>query len=178
MSRIGKNPVNVEGVEVNLQGQKVTVKGPQGELSFDVPKQVNVKHDNDNNNLVFTPANETKEARALWGTSRSVINSMIAGVKEGFKIELELKGVGYKAKVNGKFLDLALGFSHDIKIGIPETLKVITPSATEIIIEGVDKQLVGQFAAEIRSYRKPEPYKGKGVHRKGEYVRRKEGKKK
>ena len=179
MSRVGKNPVTlVEGVTAEVNGQTVKVKGPLGELSFEVSKLVSVKHDNDNNQLVFAPVEETKDARALWGTARSRVQNMVTGVKDGYKIELQLVGTGYRAKVNGKFLDLELGFSHNIKIAIPSEAKIETPSQTDIIVSGNDKQLVGQIAAEIRSYRKPEPYKGKGVHRKGEYNRRKEGKKK
>ncbi len=179
MSKVGKNPVAIlEGVSAEISGQELKIKGPQGELSFTVPREVNFEHDNDNSQLVFSPANDSKEARALWGTARSHVNNMVQGVKEGFKIELILKGTGYRAKLNGQFVDLSLGYSHDIKFAIPSDLKVEVPSQTEIIISGVDKQKVGQIAAEIRSYRKPEPYKGKGVHRKGDFVRRKEGKKK
>lgn len=179
MSKIGKNPVAIlEGVTTELSGQNLKVKGPLGELSYKVPKQVNIVHDNDNNQLVFSPANESKEARTFWGTSRSIVQNLVTGVKEGFKIELELKGTGYRAKLNGQFIDLSLGFSHDIKFAVPSDVKVEVPSQTEIIISGVDKQKVGQIAAEIRKFRPPEPYKGKGVHRKGDFVRRKEGKKK
>lgn len=177
MSKVGKVPVKVlDGVQVELVGQNLKVKGAQGELTFTVPKQVTIA--NDNNELVFAPANDSKEARALWGTSRSHVENMVTGVKDGFKIEMELKGTGYRAKLNGKYLELSLGYSHDIKIGIPADVKIEVPSQTEIIVSGVDKQKVGQFAAEIRSFRPPEPYKGKGVHRKGDFVRRKEGKKK
>lgn len=179
MSKIGKNPVAIlEGVTAEISGQNLTVKGPQGELSYVVPKLVNIEHDNDNGQIIFSPANESKEARALWGTARSHTQNLVTGVKEGFKIELELKGTGYRAKLNGQFIDLSLGFSHDIKFAVPADLKVEIPSQTEIIISGVDKQKVGQIAAEIRKFRPPEPYKGKGVHRKGDFIRRKEGKKK
>lgn len=179
MSRIGKNPVTLlDGVSAEINGRDIKVKGPLGELSFKLPKLVTVEHDNDNKQLVFAPVDESKEAQALWGTTRSCIDSMVTGVKEGFKIELVLIGTGYRAKVNGNYLDLFLGYSHDIKFAIPKEVKIETPSQTEIIVSGNDKQLVGQIAAEIRSYRKPEPYKGKGVHRKGEFNRRKEGKKK
>lgn len=178
MSRVGKNPVALEGVELNLEGQNITVKGPLGELSFKSPKQVKVSHDNDNNTLVFEPVSQSKEARSLWGTVRARVQNMVTGVKDGYKIELELKGVGYRAKLNGKYLDLFLGYSHNIKFAVPESVTIVTPTQTEIIVSGADKQMVGQIAAEIRSFRKPEPYKGKGVHRKGDFVRRKEGKKK
>jgi large subunit ribosomal protein L6 len=179
MSKIGKVPVAIlEGVSTEISGQKLKVKGPLGELSYVVPKQVSIAHDNDNNQLVFAPANESKEARALWGTARSHVSNLISGVKDGFKIEMELKGTGYRAKLSGQFLDLSLGYSHDIKFAIPSDVKIEVPSQTEIIVSGVDKQKVGQIAAEIRKFRPPEPYKGKGVHRKGDFVRRKEGKKK
>jgi len=179
MSKVGKVPVKVlDGVQVELAGQELKIKGAQGELSFSVPKQVNVAYDNDNKEVVFTPANDSKEARALWGTTRSRVQNMVVGAKDGYKIEMELKGTGYRAKLNGKLLELSLGYSHDIKFGIPGDVKIEVPSQTEIIVSGVDKQKVGQIAAEIRSFRPPEPYKGKGVHRKGDFVRRKEGKKK
>ena len=179
MSRVGKYPVEIlDGVEVNLQGQLLKTKGPKGELSYNVPKKVKITHDNDNKQLSFEPADESKEARSLWGTCRSIASNMVVGVKDGFKIELQLQGVGYRAQAQGKLLTLFLGYSHDIKMAMPETITVETPTPTEIIVSGVDKQLVGQIAAEIRAFRKPEPYKGKGVRRKGEFVRRKEGKKK
>jgi len=177
MSKVGKVPVKIQdGVQVELVGQELKVKGAKGELTFTVPKQVTIA--NDNNELVFAPANDSKEARALWGTSRSRVENMVVGVKDGFKIDMELKGTGYRAKLNGIYLELSLGYSHDIKIAIPTDVKIEVPSQTEINVSGVDKQKVGQFAAEIRSFRPPEPYKGKGVHRKGDFVRRKEGKKK
>lgn len=176
MSRVGKLPVATAGAQVEIAGQLIKIKGPKGELSFDLPKEVNVEFANDE--LVFKPVDDSREARSLWGTARSRVNNMVQGVKEGYKIELELQGTGFRAKANGKILDLFLGYSHDIKFALPQEINVTTPSATEIVVEGADKQLVGQIAAEIRSFRKPEPYKGKGVRRKGEYVRRKEGKKK
>lgn len=179
MSRVGKNPVSlVDGVTAEINGQTIKVKGPNGELSFEVHRLVTVAHDNDNNTIVFTPVDDSNKARANWGTARSRVQNMVVGVKDGYKIELQLVGTGYRAKVNGNFLDLELGYSHHIKFAIPGEVKIETPSQTEIIVSGNDKQLVGQIAAEIRSYRKPEPYKGKGVHRKGEFNRRKEGKKK
>ena len=179
MSKVGKVPVKVlDGVQVELVGQELKIKGAQGELTFSVPKQVTVVNDNDNKEIVFAPANDSKEARALWGTTRSRVQNMVTGAKEGYKIEMELKGTGYRAKLNGQLLELSLGYSHDIKFGIPKDVKIEVPSQTEIIVSGVDKQKVGQIAAEIRSFRPPEPYKGKGVHRKGDFVRRKEGKKK
>lgn len=179
MSKVGKVPVKIlDGVQVEIAGQTLKAKGSLGELSYVIPKQVVVVNDNDNKEIVFTPANDSKEARTLWGTSRSRVQNMIVGVKDGFKIEMELKGTGYRAKINGIFLELSLGYSHDIKIAIPSDVKIEAPSQTELVVSGVDKQKVGQIAAEIRSFRPPEPYKGKGVHRKGDFLRRKEGKKK
>ena len=176
MSRAGKYPVATKGVQVQVQGQKVTVKGPKGELSFTVPDVVKFSHANDE--FSFEPKNESKEARMQWGTSRRVIGNMIKGVQEGFAITLDLVGVGYRAAAQGNLLNLFLGYSHEIKFAVPAGITVQTPQQTEVIISGADKQLVGQIAAEIRQLRKPEPYKGKGVRRRGEFVRRKEGKKK
>ncbi len=179
MSRIGKYPVIVpEGVKVSVEGNMVKVSGKLGELShsFDVDHvAVEVK----DNTVVVTPKAETKQARALWGTTRANINTIVKGVHDGFTKNLELVGVGYKARVEGSSkLVLSLGFSHDVPVDAPKGIKVACPSPTQISISGADKQLVGQFAAEIRKFRKPEPYKGKGVKYEGEYVRRKEGKKK
>ena len=178
MSRVGKYPVIVpEGVNVTIEAEKVLVKGKNGELSCHYnPDQVSVAMDG--NKVVVTPKGEDKNARALWGTTRANINTLVKGVNEGFTKELELIGVGYKARVEGTKLVLSLGYSHDVTIETPKGLKITCVSPTQISIFGADKQLVGQTASEIREWRKPEPYKGKGIRYVGEYVRRKEGKKK
>ena len=178
MSRVGKYPVTIPaGVTVVINDNIVTAKGKLGELScsFDA-NQVATKLEE--NTVRVSPLSNSKQARALWGTTRANIHTMIKGVSEGFTKNLELIGVGYKARVEGTKLILNLGFSHDVIFMAPEGVKITCPSATNISISGADKQLVGQVAAEIREYRKPEPYKGKGVRKEGEYVRRKEGKKK
>lgn len=178
MSRVGKYPVIVpDGVNVTIDNGNVLVKGKNGELSchYDAD-HVDVKLDG--NKVTVSPKAETKEARALWGTTRANVNTLVKGVSEGFKKDLELVGVGYKARVDGTKLVLSLGFSHDVVVETPKGLKITCASPTQISIFGADKQLVGQTASEIRAYRKPEPYKGKGVKYVGEYVRRKEGKKK
>jgi large subunit ribosomal protein L6 len=178
MSRIGKNPVIVpEGVNVAIEAGNISVKGKNGELSchYDVN---HVSVEMNENKVVVAPKSETKEARALWGTTRANINTLVKGVSEGFTKELELIGVGYKARVEGTKLVLSLGYSHDVTIETPKGLKITCASPTQISIFGADKQLVGQTASEIREWRKPEPYKGKGIRYVGEYVRRKEGKKK
>ncbi len=166
----------MQGAQTQVEGRKITVKGAKGELSFNVPELVDFKHENDE--IVFTPVNESKQARALWGTARATTNNMVKGVKDGFSVGLDLVGVGYRASIQNNILSLTLGYSHEIKVAVAKGLTVTCPAATEVLITGADKQLVGQFAAELRSLRKPEPYKGKGVKRKGEYIRRKEGKKK
>lgn len=177
MSRVAKAPVAVPaGVTVTLSGQDITVKGPVGELSHTVHGLVKVSQEE--NNLVTTVAEESKQAWAQAGTARALINNMVEGVSKGFEKKLVLQGVGYRAKAAGKSVDLSLGFSHPIKHEIPAGITVETPSQTEITLKGADKQLVGQTAANIRAYRKPEPYKGKGVRYSDEYVRRKEAKKK
>lgn len=178
MSRVGKYPVIVpDGVNVAVTDGLVTAKGKLGELSHSYDADhIDVKIDG--NHIVVTPKSEAKEARALWGTTRANINVIVKGVSEGFTKELELIGVGYKARVEGSKLIMSLGFSHDVVVETPKGLKVTCASPTQISISGADKQLVGQMAAELREYRKPEPYKGKGVKYVGEYVRRKEGKKK
>ena len=179
MSRIGKYPVVVPSdVTVAIENDIVKAKGKLGELSvkFDTT-HVAVKLED--GKVVVSPLSQSKTARSLWGTTRAQINSMVKGVSEGFKKELELVGVGYKARVEGSHkLVLSLGFSHDVNFEAPKEINLACPSPTQITISGADKQLVGQIAAEIRKYRKPEPYKGKGVKYTGEYVRRKEGKKK
>jgi large subunit ribosomal protein L6 len=177
MSRIGKKPVPVPaGVTANVAGQIVTVKGAKGELSFTVPDDVSVAMED--GAVAVQPRSQSKRARSLWGTSRARIANLVIGTTAGFEKKLEINGVGYKAAVNGKVLKLSLGYSHDIDYAIPEGVAIVTPKATEIIITGIDKQVVGQTAAEIRDYRGPEPYKGKGVKYAGEFIFRKEGKKK
>ena len=177
MSRIGKTPIPIaSGVTLSQAGQKITVKGSKGELEFTLPDAVTGSMDGD----VFqvSPVEGAKNASAMWGMSRTMIANMIMGVTEGFKKELELRGVGYRAQMKGNDLSMQLGFSHDINYTPPEGVKIEAPKPTQIVISGINKQKVGQVAAEIRSYRKPEPYKGKGVRYVGEYVRQKEGKKK
>jgi large subunit ribosomal protein L6 len=177
MSRIGTKPVPVpSGITANVEGQTVNVKGPKGALSFVVPDDVAVKLDD--GQIKVDPRNDTKRARSQWGTSRTLIANLIAGVTKGFEQRLEINGVGYRAAVQGKNLQIALGYSHDIIYAIPEGITIATPRPVEIIITGVDRQKVGQVAAEIRDYRPPEPYKGKGIKYAAERIFRKEGKKK
>jgi large subunit ribosomal protein L6 len=177
MSRIGKKPVAVpSGITANVEGQTVKVKGPKGALSFVVPDDVTVKLDG--GQIKVDPRSETKRARSQWGTSRTLISNLIAGVSKGFERRLEITGVGYRAAVQGKNLNIALGYSHDINYPIPEGITIATPRPVEIIISGADRQKVGQVAAEIREYRPPEPYKGKGIKYSDERIFRKEGKKK
>ena len=177
MSRIGKKPVaGPSGITANVEGQTVKVKGPKGALSFVVPDDVAVKLDG--GQIKVDPRNETKRARSQWGTSRTLIANLIAGVTKGFEQRLEINGVGYRAAVQGKILNITLGYSHDINYPIPEGITIATPRPVEIIISGADRQKVGQVAAEIREYRPPEPYKGKGIKYSDERIFRKEGKKK
>jgi large subunit ribosomal protein L6 len=177
MSRIGKKAVSVpSGVTANVDGQTVKVKGPKGALQFVLHDDVVAKMDK--GGVLVSPRGETKRARSLWGTSRTQVANLIAGVTKGFEEKLEITGVGYRAAVQGKTLQLQLGFSHDVNFPIPEGIAIATPKPTEIVITGIDNQKVGQVAAEIRGYRPPEPYKGKGVKYAGEYIFRKEGKKK
>ena len=177
MSRIGKKPVAIpSGVTAKVDGQTVSVKGAKGELSFVVPDDVDVKLEN--NEIKVDPRNATKRARALWGTSRAQVNNLVVGVTKGFDKKLDITGVGYKAAVAGKNLQLSLGYSHDITYPIPAGVAIATPKPTEITIAGIDKRQVGQVAAEIRAMRGPEPYKGKGVRYSDEFIFRKEGKKK
>jgi large subunit ribosomal protein L6 len=177
MSRIGKKPVQVPaGVTANVDGQKVTAKGPKGELFFVANDEVSVKLEN--NAVVVQPLSETKDARAKWGMSRTMIENIFKGVKDGYERKLEINGVGYRASMQGKNLQLALGFSHDVVYQTPEGITIAVPKPTEIIVSGISKQQVGQVAAEIREYRGPEPYKGKGVKYAEERIVRKEGKKK
>ena len=177
MSRVGKKPVAVPaGVTAKVDGQSVSVKGAKGELHFVVPDEVNVKLDN--NAIIVDPRLESKRARAMWGMSRSMIANLVVGVTAGFEKKLEITGVGYKAAVVGKNLQLSLGYSHDVNYAIPAGVTIVTPKPTEVAIAGSDKRQVGQVAAEIRAFRGPEPYKGKGVKYAGEFIFRKEGKKK
>jgi large subunit ribosomal protein L6 len=177
MSRIGKRPVPIpSGITANVEGQTVKLKGPKGALSTVVPDDVDVKLDD--GRIKVDPRNDTKRARAQWGTSRTLIANLIAGVSKGFERRLEINGVGYRAAVQGKNLQLALGYSHDIVYPIPQGITIATPRPVEIVISGADRQKVGQVAAEIREYRPPEPYKGKGIKYSDERIFRKEGKKK
>jgi large subunit ribosomal protein L6 len=177
MSRIGNKAVTVPtGVTANVNGQTVKVKGPKGELQLVLADDVLVSMDK--GSVKVEPRGEGKRARSLWGTSRTQVANLISGVTKGFEEKLEITGVGYRAAVQGKSLNLQLGFSHDINFAIPTGIAIATPKPTEIVITGIDKQKVGQVAAEIRGYRPPEPYKGKGVKYAGEYIFRKEGKKK
>ena len=177
MSRIGKRAVAVpSGITANVEGQTVKVKGPKGALSVVLPDDVEVKLDG--GQIKVDPRNETKRARSQWGTSRTLVANLIAGVTKGFEERLEINGVGYRAAVQGKNLQLALGYSHDVVYPIPEGITIATPRPVEIIISGSDRQKVGQVAAEIREYRPPEPYKGKGIKYADERIFRKEGKKK
>jgi large subunit ribosomal protein L6 len=177
MSRVGKKPVPVPaGVTARVEGQSVSVKGPKGELRFVVPDDVSVELTN--NEIAVNPRSDEKRAQALWGTSRAQVNNLVTGVTKGFEKRLEITGVGYKAAVAGKNLQLSLGYSHDITFPIPEGIAIVAPRPTELAISGIDKRAVGQVAAEIRSLRPPEPYKGKGVKYAGEFIFRKEGKKK
>ncbi|MBK1866965.1 50S ribosomal protein L6 [Aestuariivirga sp. YIM B02566] len=177
MSRIGKKPVPVPtGVTVNLSGQNVSVKGPKGELKFVLVEHVLAKLED--GKIAVDPRDETKLARSCWGMSRTMISNMIKGVTQGYSRSLEINGVGYRAAVQGKVLQLNLGYSHDVNYAIPEGIEIKTPKPTEIVITGIDKQRVGQVAAEIRDYRGPEPYKGKGIKYSDERIFRKEGKKK
>ena len=177
MSRIGKKPVPVpSGVTATINGQTVSVKGPKGELSFVLNDLVLAEMTDDG--IKIDPRGNTKTARSLWGMSRTMVQNIITGVSAGFEKKLDITGVGYRAQMQGKNLQLALGFSHDVVYDVPEGIEVKCPKPTEIVINGIDKQVVGQVAAEIRKYRPPEPYKGKGVRYAGEFIVRKEGKKK
>lgn len=177
MSRIGKNPVVVpKGVEVTLSGQDISAKGPKGTLAMTLVDDVIATQEDDT--IRVAPRNESKRARTMWGMQRSLVDNLVVGVSTGFTKELEIVGVGYRAQTRGKDLVLALGFSHEVRHPIPEGITIECPSPTQIKISGADRQRVGQTAAEIRAYRKPEPFKGKGVKYVGEYIFRKEGKKK
>ncbi len=175
MSRIGKLPVAIpDKVEVKITDGRIAVKGPKGELDWAVPAGLDVEQKD--GQVIFSRPNDKRENKALHGTARSLVNNMVKGVTDGFSKELEIQGVGYRAAVKGKNLELQLGFSHPVAHPIPDGIKVDVQENTKVKVEGIDKQKVGQFAAEIRAYRPPEPYKGKGVRYVDEYVRRKAGK--
>ncbi len=177
MSRTGKKPIApVSGVTVTINDRTVTAKGPKGEQSLTLMDVVNAKQTDDG--IVIEPVDDTKQARAAWGTTRALINNMVVGVSAGFERRLQIQGVGYRAAMQGKDLKLSLGFSHEVVFETPAGVTIATPSQTEVLVSGVDKQQVGQVAADIRGWRPPEPYKGKGVRYAGEYIARKEGKKK
>ena len=177
MSRIGLRSVTVpNGVTATVEGQQVSVKGPKGELSAVLVDEVIAKLED--GEIRVDPRDETKRAQSMWGMSRSVVANLIQGVSDGFSKTLEINGVGYRAAMQGKSLQLSVGLSHEVNYPVPEGISVECPKPTEIIVSGIDKQKVGQVAAEIRSFRPPEPYKGKGIKYAGEYIFRKEGKKK
>ena len=177
MSRIGKKPIQVpQGVTATVDGQKVVAKGPKGELSFVANDEVTVKLED--NAVVVSPVDQSKDARSKWGMSRTMVENIFTGVKDGFERKLEINGVGYRAAMQGKNLQLALGFSHDVVYQPPEGVSIACPKPTEIVLTGIDKQVLGQAAAQIREYRPPEPYKGKGVKYAEERIIRKEGTKK
>ncbi|SFQ17438.1 LSU ribosomal protein L6P [Geopseudomonas sagittaria] len=177
MSRVAKNPVKLPaGVEVQLTGQQLSVKGAKGALELKVHPSVEVIQEA--GELRFAARNGDQQTRAMAGTTRALVNNMVVGVSEGFQRKLQLVGVGYRAQAKGQILSLALGFSHPVEYELPEGVTAETPSQTDILIKGIDKQVVGQVAAEIRDFRRPEPYKGKGVRYADEVVRRKEAKKK
>ena len=177
MSRVGKQPVTIPtGVTVQIANNTILIKGKKGELKNHYPSSVSVSYKEDK--IMVSPIDNTKNSKASWGLIRTVINNMVKGVEEGYTKNLEVNGVGYRAAVTDGILTLQLGFSHDIKLAIPLDLDVKCAKPTEISISGIDKQKVGQFASEVRSFRKPEPYKGKGIKYSDELIRRKEGKKK
>ena len=177
MSRIGKKAVAIPGgVTATIENGTLNVKGPKGTLSMGLSDLIDYKVEGDE--IAVKPANDSKQARAYWGMQRTLVSNLVEGVTEGFSKTLEITGVGYRASAQGKKLKLQLGYSHDVDLDVPEGLTVNTPDQTTVEISGIDKQAVGQFAAEIRRWRKPEPYKGKGIKYRGEYIFRKEGKKK
>ena len=177
MSRIGKRPVPLpSGVSATTEGRTLVVKGPKGTLSLQMRDEI--AYDISDDGISVQPANETKQARAFWGMQRTLVQNLVTGVSEGFTKVLEITGVGYRATAQGKTLRLQLGYSHDVNVEVPEGIEVKTPDNTTVEISGIDRQKVGQVAAEIRRWRKPEPYKGKGIKYAGEYIFRKEGKKK
>jgi large subunit ribosomal protein L6 len=177
MSRIGKKPVELpSGVTASVSGQTVEIKGPKGARSFHATDDVTIAVED--NGVSVTPRGSSKRAHQQWGMSRTMVANLVTGVTSGFKKELDITGVGYRAQMQGNVLKLNLGLSHDVDFPVPEGVTVTAPKPTEIIVEGIDQQLVGQVAANIREWRKPEPYKGKGIRYKGEFIFRKEGKKK
>jgi len=177
MSRIGKRPVAIpNGVTANIQAGQLSVKGPKGTLAMGLSDLVEYQVEDGAINV--QPANDSKAARSHWGMQRTLVSNLVEGVTEGFTKTLEITGVGYRAQAQGRKLKLQLGYSHDVDLDVPEGIEVKTPDQTTVQVSGVDKQAVGQFAAEVREWRKPEPYKGKGVKYRGEYIFRKEGKKK
>jgi large subunit ribosomal protein L6 len=177
MSRIGKKAVPIPaGVTASVEGQTVKVKGPKGAMQVVLPDDVSVVMDK--GEVKVDPRNDGKRARSMWGTSRTLVNNLVTGVTKGFEKKLEITGVGYRAALQGKNLQIALGYSHDVIYPVPEGIAITTPKPTEILVTGIDKQKVGQVAAEIRAFRPPEPYKGKGVKYANEFIFRKEGKKK
>ncbi|NIJ19479.1 large subunit ribosomal protein L6 [Sphingomonas naasensis] len=177
MSRIGKKPVSVPaGVTASIDGGVLNVKGPKGALSLNLRDEIS--YTLEDGGILVKPANETKAARAFWGMQRTLVQNLVTGVTEGFTKKLLITGVGYRAASQGKVLKLQLGYSHDVNIDVPEGIEIKTPDQTTVEISGIDKQKVGQIAAEIRRWRKPEPYKGKGIKYDGEFIFRKEGKKK
>jgi large subunit ribosomal protein L6 len=177
MSRIGKHAVKLpKGVTAKVEGQEVSVKGPKGELTFVAADDIALALDGEA--VAVSPRNESRSAAALWGMSRTMVANLVEGVTKGFQQKLEISGVGFRATLAGKTLTLAVGYSHEISYPVPEGITITLPKPTEIVINGTDRQKVGQVAAEIRAYRKPEPYQGKGIKYAGEYILRKEGKKK
>ena len=177
MSRIGKRPVSLPaGVTATTEGSTLSVKGPKGTLSLQMRDEIS--YDIGADAISVQPANETKQARAFWGMQRTLVQNLVTGVSEGFTKVLEITGVGYRATAQGKNLKLQLGYSHDVNVDVPEGIEIKTPDNTTVEVSGIDRQKVGQVAAEIRRWRKPEPYKGKGIKYRGEYIFRKEGKKK
>ncbi|GAA4820739.1 50S ribosomal protein L6 [Sphingosinicella ginsenosidimutans] len=177
MSRIGKRPVPLpSGVTATIEGGVLAVKGPKGTLSLQTADEI--AYGLEDGAISVKPANDSKRARAFWGMQRTLVQNLVTGVSEGFTKTLEITGVGYRAAAQGKNLRLQLGYSHDVNIAVPDGLEVKTPDPTTVEISGIDRQKVGQLAAEIRRWRKPEPYKGKGIKYRGEYIFRKEGKKK
>ncbi len=177
MSRIGKRPVELpSGVSATVSGQTVEVKGPKGTRSFTATDDVTITLNG--SEVTVAPRGSSKRARQQWGLSRTMVANLVQGVTDGFKRELEINGVGYRAAIQGNVLKLSLGYSHEVNFDVPEGVTITTPKQTEIVVEGMDQQLVGQVAANIRKWRAPEPYKGKGIKYKDEYIFRKEGKKK
>ncbi len=177
MSRIGKRPVALPaGVTATTEGRTLSVKGPKGTLALQMREEI--VYDISEDGIMVKPGNDTKQARAFWGMQRTLVQNLVTGVSEGFTKVLEITGVGYRAAAQGSNLRLQLGYSHDVNVAVPEGIEIKTPDATTVEISGIDRQKVGQVAAEIRRWRKPEPYKGKGIKYRGEYIFRKEGKKK